>query len=264
LFGSPTVRAVTDAPNDAAAPRSSGEGRRGGGVPTATVVATVVVLLGALAQAIEPQLLDLLRRDVDGLRAGEWWRLASPLLVSSAGWGQLAFNAVTIAVMGVLAERRFGTAGWLALFFGAVVLAEPVAYVFEPDGAGSSLGICGLVGGLIAALLRRRADAGVIVVIAVTYYVAGLTGQAAGAAIEPQAGGMIGATVLSIVAGAAVVTAARRAGLRHAARLAATLALVGVTVLIGLGDTHGAALAAGFVVGWALPRLRSPDHVQRS
>jgi membrane associated rhomboid family serine protease len=238
------------------------DSRRHARFPIATVVATVVAVLGAIAQTIDPQLLELLRRDVDGLRAGEWWRLVSPVLVSSAGWGQMVFNTATIAVMGVLVERRFGTLGWLALFFGGIVLAEPVAYLWEPDGAGSSFGVCGLVGGLIAVLLWRRAAAGAVVVIAVTYYMAGLTGQAAGAAIDPHNGGIIGATLLSIVAGAVVVTLHRRSGPLPAGRVAAVLAVAGVIVLIGLGDTHGVAIAAGLAAGWPLTRLRCADHVE--
>ncbi|HVZ21684.1 MAG TPA: hypothetical protein VG871_11505, partial [Vicinamibacterales bacterium] len=48
-------------------------------------------------QFVFPAVLSLFRRDLDGLRAGEWWRLVTPLFVQPAGTSQVLANAFFLA-----------------------------------------------------------------------------------------------------------------------------------------------------------------------
>jgi hypothetical protein len=82
------------------------------GLLTVAVLAPTVVLT-ALRGAV-PGLQPALERDPDGLRAGELWRLLSPVLVQpDPPWIRVAVFALVGAV-GLVAERVFSRSGWLA------------------------------------------------------------------------------------------------------------------------------------------------------
>ena len=126
---------------------------------------TVAILLSTgIFTALQfpfPGVLEALRRNPQALSSGEWWRIISPLLVHSDGWPQIIFNFVAIALFGILAERIFGHWRWLLLYLVGGITGEIAGYAWQPFGAGASVGLFGLIGGLLAwqliSLATRRA-----------------------------------------------------------------------------------------------------------
>jgi len=95
------------------------------------------------------------QRNREALLAGEWWRMATPLFVQSSGLWQCCINGAGAVVVCPLAERFYGKK-LLALYFIPGILGEVFAYFWAPNGAGASLGIAGVVGGLFAFPFFRR------------------------------------------------------------------------------------------------------------
>jgi rhomboid protease GluP len=68
------------------------------------------------------------------------------------------FNLVALAVVGTLAEWCFGRVRWLVLYFGCGLFGQFLSYVWlNPVGAGNSMCVAGLLGGLAVGVLRTRA-----------------------------------------------------------------------------------------------------------
>jgi len=128
------------------------------GRPSTYIVTILIIVVTALIsgfQFVFPEILSGLRRNREALMAGEWWRMVTPLFVQAAGWKQCFFNGVGALVFCPLAERLYGKR-LLALYFVSGVLGEVFAYKWSPYGAGSSLGIAGVMGGLFAFTLLHR------------------------------------------------------------------------------------------------------------
>lgn len=123
--------------------------------PIVTMAVLGVTALVTIAQFVWPQVLEYLRRTPDALRSGQWWRTFSPLFVHAHGWPHLLFNLFWISATGIVVERRFGPIRWLVLYFVPGVVGEFVGFVWEPRGAGSSLGGFGLLGAFSVWLLLR-------------------------------------------------------------------------------------------------------------
>ena len=100
-------------------------------------------------QFVFPEILSAFRRNREALLAGEWWLMVTPLFVQASGWKQCCVNGVTAIIFCPLAERLYGKR-LLVLYFVSGVLGEIFGYVWSPNGAGSSLGIAGVIGGLFA------------------------------------------------------------------------------------------------------------------
>ncbi len=118
--------------------------------PFATTTILLVTGIFTAFQFPFPGVLETLRRDPQALASGQWWRMVTPLLVHSDGWPQIVFNFAAIAVFGVLAERVFGHWRWLLLYLVGGIAGEIAGYAWQPFGAGASVGLFGLVGGLLA------------------------------------------------------------------------------------------------------------------
>ena len=126
-------------------------------LPVTTITVLVVTGMVTAAQLVFPPVLAALRRDPQALADGQWWRTFSPLFVQAGGWPQIIVNNVAIALIGTMAERVFGPARWLWLYFGCGVLAEIPSYLWHPYGGGNSVAGAGLLGGLIGlAMLHWR------------------------------------------------------------------------------------------------------------
>jgi hypothetical protein len=80
-------------------------GRPAGWRPWWSVLLIGVTALVTGAQYIFPDVLPALRRDLDGLRDGEWWRVVTPLFVQPAGIGQVLSNALFLLMFVPLAEK---------------------------------------------------------------------------------------------------------------------------------------------------------------
>lgn len=118
--------------------------------PFATMATLLVTGIFTALQFPFPGVLETLRRNPQAFASGEWWRIITPLLVHSDGWPQIVFNFAAIAVFGVIAERIFGHWRWLLLYLAGGIVGEIVGYAWDPLGAGASVGLFGLVGGLLA------------------------------------------------------------------------------------------------------------------
>jgi rhomboid protease GluP len=117
--------------------------------PIVTILIIGVTSLTTGLQFVFPEILSDFRRNREALWAGEWWRMVTPLFVQAAGWKQCCVNGVAAVVFCPLAEKLYGNR-LFALYFIPGVLGEIFAYAWSPNGAGSSLGIAGVVGSLFA------------------------------------------------------------------------------------------------------------------
>ncbi|MGI8576789.1 MAG: DUF6069 family protein [Nocardioidaceae bacterium] len=112
---------------------------------------TLAVSLVALAS---PGLMRLLTRDLTQLRAGQWWRVVTPVLVQPDGWGQLVFNLLGIAVVGAALERRTSRSVWTLTYLLGGVGSIAVISAWRPldTGGGSSNAVAALIGALTVLL----------------------------------------------------------------------------------------------------------------
>lgn len=242
--------------------RQRPEGRRRAYVPVVTLTMFVITALVTGAQFVFPQVLSTLRRNPQALAAGEWWRILSPLLVDPDGWLAIAAVAIGILLIGTVCERVFGHVRWLALYLGGALAGEIAGYAWLPYDAGSSIAVCGLIGGLLAYVFWRQDFAsfvrtqGALGFIALLYAV-GLIGALVGVAI--------GTATVSVVLGALLASALIwLAQLKVPARVVASYVgiagLLGAIVLTALRDLHGPALLAGACASalmlWLSPALR--------
>lgn len=206
--------------------------------PLATIIVLSITIVATGLQMQYPDLLSALRRNPDALAAGEWWRMITPLFVHSDGWMQIIVNLIGIAVVGPLVERQFGSWRWLALYFITGMIAEAISYAWEPYGAGASIALCGLIGGLLVGLYKYHQPVRTLTSLYVVYLIAGLVGYAIG--------GFTLDIILSVLFGSIFGFLLRRPGLdQPLARALAIAGLLGAGILTALRDNHGPALLIG-------------------
>jgi membrane associated rhomboid family serine protease len=151
--------------------------------PVATTVAVLVTgTVSVLQLTAFPVLLGDLRRDGPAVRDGELWRLVTALTAQDGGWVGFAFNIVTLALIGVLAEHLLGRRRCFLAFGVPALVAEVVALWWQPVGAGSSVAVSGLCGAVAVAALGRAPYAVPAVVSAAAFVVLASTGDIHGAA----------------------------------------------------------------------------------
>ncbi|MEV0001627.1 rhomboid family intramembrane serine protease [Micromonospora sp. NPDC050980] len=105
-------------------------------------------------QLARPELLDQLARHADTWSSGRWWQFGTQLLVQDPWW-QTPINLIALLLVGPTVERLFGPGRWLLLYLGGAAAGEAVARFWQPDGAGNSIAVLGLLGGLFGWVLRR-------------------------------------------------------------------------------------------------------------
>ncbi|WIX87570.1 rhomboid family intramembrane serine protease [Amycolatopsis sp. DG1A-15b] len=122
--------------------------------PYLTAVVFAVTLACGIAQLVHPPLYDVMHRDAARIDAGEWYRLVTGMFFQD-GWAfGLTSNLLWLAFFGTLAERVFGRARWLVLYFGCGLFGQVMSYVWlNPVGAGNSMCVVGLIGGLAAVVM---------------------------------------------------------------------------------------------------------------
>ena len=123
---------------------------------------TTILIIGVTAlitglQFVFPAVLADFRRNREALLAGEWWRMVTPLFVQSFGWLHACANGVGAIFLCPLAERFYGKR-ILAFYFVPGILGEIFAYQWFPNGAGSSLGLAGVLGSLFAFTFSHRSE----------------------------------------------------------------------------------------------------------
>ena len=116
--------------------------------PVLTVVVCAVTVAVSVAALFSPTLMNLFTRDLAQLRAGQWWRGFTPVLVQSDGWGQLAFNLLGLALLGAAVEQRVSRPWWVlvVLLGGPGSIAVLSAWKPEATGGGSSDAVAALLG----------------------------------------------------------------------------------------------------------------------
>lgn len=124
--------------------------------PKATLAVLLLTGIFTGLQFFFPGLIGTLERTPGMLASGQWWRLVTPVLINPEGWLQITFNLLGIAVIGAIVERLFDSRRWLVLYFIGVVVGELTGMVWKPVGAGASVAVCGLLGGLAAWLMWRK------------------------------------------------------------------------------------------------------------
>ncbi|NUO56270.1 MAG: rhomboid family intramembrane serine protease [Hamadaea sp.] len=212
-------------------------------IPWLTGSVFVVTAVVNLWAAADGGVLRALERDPAGFSAGGAGRLVTALLVQSDGWAQLVFNLLTLAVFGYLVEAYLGRWRWSVLYVGAGLLGQALGYAWEPPGGGNSVAVCGLVGGLAAAVLLNRATLPPNAGLFATLYAVALTGTHFGGWIAV----VIGVVVVVAVNGVLVKTG-------RGTRILAVLVPLAGLVLLVRQDHHGASLLFGVVAAAVMPR----------
>ncbi len=223
-------------------------------LPLLTIAAILITAIGAIAQLLDPDVLAALRRDPAALASGEWWRIASPLLgLDGNTWIHFATDAAGLLLVGAVVELRLGRLRWLALFMAGAIAGEIAGYAWDPTGAGASIALMGLVGGLVVTQALDRH-----VRLAASIFTLGMVGilgtVAALATLDASdtAGIVVGVIVVSVLINVLLVSRRRAHDPRFAPYFVAVVVVAGGLVLLASGDIHGAALLAGLATTVAL------------
>lgn len=223
-------------------------------LPLLTLVVVLATTIGAVAQLADPGVLEALRRDPDALANGEWWRIVSPLFVLDGTlWLHYVADTAVLVVVGATLEWEVGALRWALLFIAGGLAGQALGYRWDPRGAGASVGICGLVGGLaVVQVVDRRLH------LVASLFCVGLVAALASAVVVSMLGGEGAMASITVVVACAVLinvlmlSHRRSADPRTSARLVAGVVVVGALVLVWQQDVHGAALLAGLGVGTLL------------
>lgn len=144
-----------------------------------TMAVIAITSVVTILQFIYPQILIILRRNPTALGAGEWWRIITPMLVHADGWGQYVFNIAGITIIGIEVERSYGKIRFLILYLTGGLIGEIAGYAsWDPYGAGASVGLCGLLGGLFVVMISEKRYLNPIFTMLSLYIVVGLIGFA--------------------------------------------------------------------------------------
>ena len=122
------------------------------------VASALIIMLTILMFALQvayPEVLEAFRLNVDDLKAGEWWRLVSPVFVQPYGVFQFLFNMIFLVVLVPMAERLYGAMVWI-LYLVPGVVGQLVNIAWKPGGGGSSTAVFGLMGAVLVYVLWRR------------------------------------------------------------------------------------------------------------
>lgn len=212
--------------------------------PATTAVTAVTALVGVAAFII-PSVLQALQRDPVQMRAGQWWRVATPLLVQYSGWGQYAFNILGSILVGLAVERRYGGLRLIALYLAGGLAGNVTANIWEPTtlNGGSSDAVAGLIGALAVSLWFSARLPSWPSYLYAAYFASYLT--------LLDAAGVLPSMIFGAVT-AGTVMALRRGGHIDALRLVLTaLVIIGAGAMTAMQDGHGIGLFAGMALSLA-------------
>ncbi|MDY0410150.1 rhomboid family intramembrane serine protease [Virgibacillus soli] len=205
-----------------------------------TMFIVAMTSIVTILQFIYPEILNIFRRDPVGLAAGEWWRVITPLLVHADGWWQYVFNIASIIIVGSEVERLYGGVKLLILYLAGGLIGEIVGYAsWDPYGAGASVGLCGLIGGLFVVMLSRERKIHIAPAMLSLYIIVGLVGIA-----SEEIYVLIGLFIVASIVMAIIIR-------QKLAKLSDILfglgGLLGGVTLLVFRDIHGAAILGGSV-----------------
>jgi rhomboid protease GluP len=123
--------------------------------PLTTLAVFALTAASTALQFVFPGLLQIFERRPGALAEHEYWRLITPIFFHAEGWQQIVVDFTGLMILGAILERIVGGARWLVLYLAAGLAGEIAGFAWKPLGAGSSVAICGLLGGLAAWLLRK-------------------------------------------------------------------------------------------------------------
>ena len=128
-----------------------------------------LVAAGWVAQLLRPALLDQGMRESAAVRSGQWWRLATAIVLQDGGWIGAAVNLVALAVtVGLAGEVLTAWTGLLVVLLGGIAANLLTVLTFGQPGAGSSMATMILL--VVAVLVGLRnpswREAGLLVVLA--------------------------------------------------------------------------------------------------
>lgn len=142
------------------------------------VITLALIAVTAAITALQfrfPELLELFRRNPDALRAGELWRVLTPMFVQPGGLSQCIANALLLGAFMWMVERLYGK-GLLAVYLGTGIAAQVPLYFWLPNGGGSSSAAFGLIGALFCFLLFERRQALLpFLILPIAGFLAGIT-----------------------------------------------------------------------------------------
>ncbi|MFC5830139.1 rhomboid family intramembrane serine protease [Nonomuraea insulae] len=217
--------------------------------PYATAVVFVLTAVPSLLQFAVPNLEPALMREPAAIADGEWWRLVTSLVVQDGGVFGTLINLAFLAVLGYVAERALGPARWLLLYLGGAAAGEAAGYLLGQPGAGNSVALCGLAGGLVLAAGRLERSLGAFYAVV------------SGAWLPAAAGGTWGLIVTIVLAAGGFQLVVHRE--RLPGWLPVTVFGVATAVLVALRDLHGFALLGGIIVAW-IANAASPTTLRRT
>jgi len=144
-------------------PRVSTPVRRGGphrSIPWLTGAVGAGTLAVSVAALASPALMWVMTRNLAQLRAGQWWRIITPVLVQPDGWGQLVLNLLGVVVVGAALERRTSRSCWALTYLLGGVGSIVVISTWHPTdlGGGSSDAVAALIGALTVLLTAENHD----------------------------------------------------------------------------------------------------------
>ena len=125
-------------------------------LPWATLVLLLVVGVPTTLQFFFPVLLPLLQRDTSQILQGEWWRIVTALFAQDGGVAGAVFNVVSLLLVGAVAEQFWDSRQIFALFFVGGILAQVIAFAWQPIGAGNSVANFNLAAGIAVSCILRR------------------------------------------------------------------------------------------------------------
>jgi membrane associated rhomboid family serine protease len=124
-------------------------------LPLATVGTLLAVgTVSVLQLTLFPELLGDLQRNRQAITHGEVWRLVTALVVQDGGWPGTVFNLAALAVVGSVAEVRWGRRRWLGIALASGIGAQFWGLLVQPSGAGNSVLVFGLAASLHVLALR--------------------------------------------------------------------------------------------------------------
>lgn len=216
--------------------------------PVLTATALTVAVAAAVVQYSIPSVVPLLQRDAAGLN-GQWWRMATPLLVQTLGWYQVLANLVTLAFIGLVSEWLLNRWQWVVLLASGTLGGQIAAYAWHEPGGGDSIAISGLAGGTVIALLASGESIPRLAAHPLVYYIVALAGWGFG--------GVRAAGFAFLIIGIFLISSTRINGF-NVERIALAGTVVGAVALASARDLHGVSLISGMAVMALILGLSAP------
>ncbi len=119
-------------------------------VASYSIIAITLVVSFVAFQPAARDLMAALWLDKQGLAAGEWWRLVTPVLVHGSLL-HLLFNMYFLYLVGPLVEQLYGSARFVLLYVLTAAAGSAASFVF--GGPAPSVGASGAIFGLCGVLL---------------------------------------------------------------------------------------------------------------